>query len=171
MEPDRVFKGRAGVSTHLRKYHSYILRPKGLDSLHVQGLEFVRPIPSEGKRVSKAKIILGYLKENSDKASYSKEVAEASKDKGVKPPDVMTQARRFERKGLVYVRGYRSHDNQSPFKEGYLLTWVDPSKPREQALDEAVQRTNNGLTGKSTTSPIVERIHVIRDQVIEATKG
>jgi len=170
MEPNRVFKGRAGVSMHLRNYHYYVLRPQGVDSLQVQGLKFVRPTKTEGRKVSKAKIILSHLEENSDRAFYSREVAEALKDKGIKPPDVMTHARRFERRGLVYVRGYRTHDNQSPFKEGYLLTWVDPSKPREQALEEAVQRTNNRLAEKSSTSPIIERIHVIRDQIIEATK-
>jgi DNA-binding MarR family transcriptional regulator len=170
MEPDRVFKGRAGVSTHLRNYHYYILRPQGVDSLQVQELKFVRPTKAEGKRVSKAKIILSYLEENSNRAFYSKEIAEALKNKEIKPPDVMTHARRFERKGLVYVRGYRAHDNQSPFKEGYLLTWVDPSKPREHALEEAVQRTSNRLVEKSATSPIIERIHIIRDQIIEATK-
>jgi len=172
MKPDRVFKGRAGVSTHLRKYHFYVLRPRGTDMLHVQGMRFVgfvEPIKSE-ERVSKAKIVLDFLKENSDRSFYSKEIAEALKEKGIKPRDVMTHTRRFERKGLVYVRGYRTHDSQSPFKEGYMLTWVDPGKSREQALEEAVQRTNGRLTEKSATSPIIERIHIIRDQIIEATK-
>jgi hypothetical protein len=91
-------------------------------------------------------------------------------DRGIKPRDVMTHARRFERKGLVYVRGYRTHDGQSPFKEGYLLTWVDLQKPREKALEEAIARADQTLAEKSATSPIIERIHIIRDQIIEATK-
>lgn len=172
MESDRVFRGRAGVSAHLRKYHFYISKPKESDSLRIQGLNFVMyaQIQVKGGSLSKANIILNFLKMNADKAFYSKEVAEALVDKEIKPRDVMTHARRFERKGLVYVRGYRTHDGQSPFKEGYLLTYVDPKNNREQALDEAVKRTNRTLAEKSATNPIIERIHLIRDQIIEATK-
>ncbi|MCW4002623.1 MAG: winged helix-turn-helix domain-containing protein [Candidatus Bathyarchaeota archaeon] len=171
MEPDRVFKGRAGVSTHLKRYHSYILKPKDAGSFRVQGLEFVKfKTQLKVEKISKAKIILSFLEKNLGRAFYSKEIAEALKDKGIKPRDVMTHARRFERKGLVYVRGYRTHDRQSPFKEGYLLTWIDSTKPREQALEEAVQRTDLALSEKSATNPIIERIHIIRDQIIEATK-
>jgi len=43
----------------------------------------------------------------------------------------MTSVRRLERKGLVYVRGYRSGSRETPFKEGFLIAWIDPSKPRE----------------------------------------
>lgn len=115
-------------------------------------------------------MILNFLETNSDKAFYSKEIVEALKDKRVKPPDVMTTVRKAEKKGLVYVRGYRMHDRQTPFKEGYLLTWIDPNKPREQAIEEAVQKTSIALSEKSGTSPIIERIHAIRDSIIEATK-
>ncbi len=88
----------------------------------------------EEKKPSKAKIILELLRKNKDKAFFSKEIAEALKDKGIKPPDVMSNVRRFERKGLVYVRGYRASYGETPFKEGYLVTWIDPSKPREKAI-------------------------------------
>lgn len=53
----------------------------------------------------------------------------------------MSTVRRAERKGLVYVRGYRMHDRQTPFKEGYLLTWIDQEKPREEAIGEVVEST------------------------------
>ncbi len=49
--------------------------------------------------------------------------------------------RRLERKGLVYVRGYR----ETSFKEGFLITWIDPSKPRELAME----RTERALIEKS----------------------
>ncbi len=123
-ERSKIFKGRAGVSGNLRSYHLYVLRPASKDLLMVQGLEFVRyekkHLDRRGYGESKAKLILRFLKENGDRAFYSKEIVEALKDKGVKPCDVMTHVRRFERKGLVYVRGYRTHDRQTPFKEGYL---------------------------------------------------
>ena len=68
------------------------------------------------KRVSKARLIYEFLKSNGDRAFFSKEIAEALKGRGIKPPDVMTSVRRLERKGLVYVRGYRSGSRETPFK-------------------------------------------------------
>lgn len=172
---ERVFKGRAGTSGHLRTHHLYVLRPEGVDRLGIDGHEFVKFDRKHldvrgGGRLSKAQKILNFLKSNSDRAWFSTEVAEALKKEGVKVRDVMSNVRRFERRGLVYVRGYRSHDRQTPFKEGYLLTWIDPQKPREQAVGEAVERTNRALANKASTSPIIERVHQIRDMVIEAAK-
>lgn len=168
-EGDRVFKGRRGVSSHLRSYHLYVLSSKAVDSLRIKGWVFVKYV-AKGPEVSKAKLILNFLKDNSDRAFYSTEVFEALKDKGIRQTDIMPNLRRYERKRLVYVRGYRTHDEQTPFKEGYLVTWIDPGRLREQALEEAVQRTNEALANRSSMSPIIERVHLIRDQVIEGTK-
>lgn len=82
----------------------------------------------------------------------------------------MSNIRRHERKGWVYVRGYRTDNRQTPFKEGFLLTVIDPNKNREEAIDEAIQRTNQALTNRSTTSPVIERIRIIRDFVLQSTK-
>jgi len=97
-------------------------------------------------------------------------VAEALKDKGIKPRDIMTNVRRFEEKGLVYVRGYRTDYGETPFKEGYLLTWIDQDKPREQALEEAIQRTEKALKEKASTHPIIHRVHLIKDIIFQTTK-
>jgi hypothetical protein len=64
-------------------------------------------------------------------------IAEALKDYGVKVRDIMSNVRRFEEKGLVYVRGYKTDERQTPFKKGYLITWLDVDKPREEANEEA----------------------------------
>lgn len=77
------------------------------------------------KHGSKAKLILNFLKENRERAWFPKEIAEALKDKGIKPRDIMTNVRRFEDKGLVYVRGYRYDSGQTSFRDGYLITWID----------------------------------------------
>jgi hypothetical protein len=82
----------------------------------------------------------------------------------------MNTVRRAEKKGLVFVRGYRTHDSQTPFQEGFIVTWIDPSKPRTQSLKEAVHRTNQLLADKAATSPIIQRVHMIRDIVIESTE-
>jgi len=112
---------------------------------------------------SKASRILNFLKNNKDKAFYSSDVA---KSLGVKSCDIMANVRRFERKGLVYVRGYQSHDHRSPFKKGYIITWVDQNLPRDVAVKEAFKRTNKVLTENPTSNTIHERIRLIRDQLL-----
>jgi len=171
-EHERIFKGRGGVSQTTRPYHLYLLRLEGKDSVIVDGLEFVK-FSEEfldvrgGGKYSKARAILDFLKKNKDRAFFSREIAEALKDRGVEVRDVMSNVRRFERKGLVYVRGYKTDDRQTPFKEGYLITWLDPDKPRQQAIEEAIRKTDRVLADRASTSPFMERIHRIRDIVLE----
>jgi len=168
-EAVKAFKGRAGIKKNTRAYHLYIYAA-GKDSLSFQGLQFIACENSEKPAETKAELVRRFFEDNSSQAFYSIEVLEALKDRGIKQRDVMNTMRRAERKGLVYVRGYRTHDQQTPFKEGYLITWIDPNKPREQALEEAIQRTEKTLAQNASTSPIIQRVHVIRDMVIEATK-
>jgi glutaredoxin len=151
-------------------------KPAKMNSVNFQGQKFVAYSKEYVDRrggindMSKAKMILDFIEKNRDRAFYSKELVDALKDKGVKSSDIMSSVRRFEKKGIIYVRGYRMHDKQTPFKDGYLLTTIDLNKPREQAIEEAIQKTNMILESKSSTSPIIERIHSIRDDVLEATK-
>lgn len=170
LEVQRIFRGRAGVTRNLRKYHHYVLRPAGKDYLEIDGMAFIKydERMAEARGVSKAKCVYEFLRRNCDRAFFSKEIAEALKGEGVKPSDVMSSVRRLERKGLVYVRGYRTGAGETPFNEGYLITWIDPSKPREQAIEDAVERTEAALMEKAT--PIMMRIRQIRDLVIEASK-
>jgi len=172
-EAFRAFKGRAGIKKNTRGYHLYVYRPNS-DSVAICGMRFVeyreKHLNKRDSGKSKAELIRNFLEENSDRAFYSIEVAEALKDKRIEQRDIMSTVRRAEMKGLVYVRGYRTHDRQTPFKEGYLLTWIDQEKPREEAIGEAVERTNRALADKASTSPIIERVHRIRDIVIESTK-
>jgi hypothetical protein len=138
----------------------------------VDGREFVKYAKEHldvrgGGKVSKAQRILNFIEENRDRAFFSTEIASALKKYGVKVRDVMANVRRFEKKGLVYVRGYKQDDRQTPFRKGYLITWLDPEKPREEAIRGAIQRTNETLKDRASTSPIVERIHRIRDTILE----
>ena len=173
-ERERVFKGRGGVSAHNRPYHLYSLRPEGSDELIVDGRQFVAFSdefldPRGGGGLSKARRILGFLEENGGRAFFSTEVVEALKDHGVRVEDIMSNVRRYEKKGMVYVRGYKTEESETPFREGYLLTWLDQCKPRVEALTEAVGRTEEALAGMASSSPVMERIHRIRDTVIEHT--
>jgi hypothetical protein len=81
----------------------------------------------------------------------------------------MASIRLLEQRSLVYVRGYQTGVKATPFKQGYLTTWIDPSKPREAALREAVDRTTEALEDEYAISPIIARIHRIKDHVIAAS--
>ena len=176
MSNDRVFRGRSGMISNQRQYHSYLLRPAGIDSTFLQGQKFVvyskKYLDKRGalNGKSKAELIREFIRQNCDRAFFSKALVEALKDKGVKPADIMSSVRRFEKKGFIYVRGYRTHDKQTPFKDGYLLTWIDNNKPRELAIEAAVRKTNAALDSMDSTNPVIERIHLVRDLVIEASK-
>jgi hypothetical protein len=151
------------------------LRPAGVDQLENKGSRLVKfsdsvKDPRGGNGKSKAGRILEFLKTNSGKAYFSKEIAEALKDQGVRAGDVMGNLRRYERKGLVYVRGYRGHDHRSPFKEGYLITWVTQNVDRDDALGEAIERTDKTLANRESTNTVIQRIHRVRDVILESTK-
>jgi len=166
-------KGRLGIRTNLRSYHLYLLN-SNKDSpgqVEIGGVRFVgyRTLRSRQTK-SKSRLILDYLKRNREKAFFSRDVGGALGDFGVRMSDIMSNARRFERQGLIYVRGYRTNDRQTPFKEGYLLTWLDPELPREEAIANAVKKTEKALQGQASTSPIIERVHRIRDLILAATK-
>jgi hypothetical protein len=170
---NRVLKGRAGVRINLRSYYLYVRNPKGSPGdIEVGNAHFVfyRQSLLGVRSRSKARMVFEYLKEHPDTAFFSKDVVDALTDSGVRISDVMSNTRRYERQGLVYVRGYRTHDRQTPFKEGYLLTWIDSNLPREDAIAGAVKRTDTALEGRAATSPTIERVYRIRDMILAATK-
>ncbi len=169
---EQVFKGRGGVTQNTRPYHLYLLRPENVDRVRIKGREFVGYAEEHldargGGKHSKAQTILDYITEHKDRAFFSKDIAEALTEKGVKAGDIMSNVRRFEGRGLVYVRGYKTEERQTPFKRGYLITWLDPEKPRRQAIEEAIQRTDKALNGRISSSPLMERVHRVRDMILE----
>ena len=172
---ERVFKGRGGVSRNTRPYHVYVIGPYNPNLTPPGNSEFVSfdrvYLDARGGGVkSKAKIILDFIEKNKNQAFFSKDIALQLATEGIKPCDIMANVRRFEKKGLVYVRGYRLQNKQTPFKEGFLITWVDPEASRESAVELAVERTNLALAGRSSTSPIMERVHRIMDMTVEHSK-
>jgi len=172
-EAAEVFKGRRGYRKNTRAYYLYLLKTGDKESVPIKGRKFVafgeEHRDNRGARgTSKAQSILSYLSGHPDKAFFSSDIAKALAVSSVKPRDIMATVRRYG--DSVYVRGYRTDQRQTPFKEGYLLTWIDRSKPRESALEEAIQRTDAVLDKRSSSNPVVERIHQIRDVVIESTK-
>jgi len=171
-ESEKVSRGRAGASWHTRPYHLYISKPVGREEMSLNGRLYVSYSdeyldPRGGRSVSKASRVLDFLRSTPDKAFYTTRVAEQLTEYGVKIRDVMANARRWERGGLVYIRGYKTEDRETPFREGYLITWVDQSKPRESAILEAVARTERALDGVYAGSPLMERVMKVRDIVVE----
>jgi hypothetical protein len=172
-EAIELFKGRGGIKRNTRTYYLYVLKPPEKTSLHLQGQKFI-PFKKEyldvrgARETSKAKLVVNFLKENSDRAFFSVEIVKALADRGVKSRDIMATVRRYERS--VYVRGYRTEQGQTPFRQGYILTWIDLDKPREQAIEEAIKRTDTILENQHSTNAVIERVHLIRDQILEATK-
>lgn len=47
---------------------------------------------------------------------------------------------------------------------------LDPDKPREEAIEEAVERMNRALEGRVASSPLTERIQRIRDVIVEHSR-
>lgn len=169
----RIFKGRAGIRRNLRSYHLYMLKTENVDSFVLSGVEFVTyggGLNSNNRSNSKAGLILQFIRDNAEKAYFTIDIVKALADFGVKSSDVMSNVRRWEKKGLVLVRGYRLDERQTPFKEGYLVTWIDPIKPREEAIKEAIERTEQALTEKESTNPTIQRVHRIKDLILESSK-
>jgi len=171
-EVEKAHRGRKGRPTHIRPYHLYVLAPPDKDSLTIEGRRFegysgVNSDPRVRGGESQAARVIRYLREHRGEAFFSVEVAEALSGEGVKQGSVMSSVRRAERKGLVYVRGYKGHDRQSPFRRGYLLTWLWDELPREQAIREALERTDERLGGLDDMTPTLLRVRRIRDIVLE----
>jgi len=168
-ECSQNFKGRRGKSSNLRSFYLYTLKPQNTTSLSVEGLEFVSYEKNQ-KRVnlenSKAKSILNFLRVNSQNAYFSTDIVKALVHVGVKPSDIMSNVRRWEKRGFVLVRGYRLDGKQTPFREGYLITWIDAVKCREDAIKDAIEKTELALVEKETTNPTIQRVHRFRDLVL-----
>jgi hypothetical protein len=147
-EPEKLNKGRAGRSRNLRPFHWYALRPSGIGYLDHKGTRLVAYSESAkdvrgGNGGSKSKKVLDFLRSHPEQAFFAKEIRDSLKVYGVEQGDVMGNLRRYERKGLIYVRGYRGHDHRSPFKEGYLITWIKEGVDRDSALNEAMSFNNS----------------------------
>lgn len=154
-------EGEADAGTSLRSYHLYCIS-KNEKEVMILDRRFVsfskRYLDPRGGGVrSKARAIREFLSSNGHRALYSTEIAQSLKHIGVKAGDVMSCVRRLEGRGLVYVRGHETGGRQIPFKDGYLITWLDPNKPKDKAIEEAVERTDIALGGKTLKEQETER--------------
>ncbi|MCZ2808222.1 MAG: hypothetical protein O2V44_02590, partial [Candidatus Bathyarchaeota archaeon] len=163
---ENCHKGRAGLVGHTRAVNRYVLNDSDAGAIYVKYDERMKDGRSKGI-VSKSRLVLDFLKKNKDQAFYSVDIVNELK---IRSCDVMANVRRYEKKGLVFVRGYQSHDQRSPFKKGFILTWIDQDLPRDQAIKEAFERTNRVLLENPTSNTIHERIRLIRDQLLTSNE-
>jgi hypothetical protein len=80
----------------------------------------------------------------------------------------MPAVSRFESQGLVLVRGYREANRETPFRRGYLITWIDCTLGRDAGLRKAFETTSSRLIDEEATNPVIRRIRIIRDCVVTA---
>lgn len=162
---EKIHRGRAGTVSHTRAVNYYAYNDGELDCNFVVYEDKLKD--GRDKEIeSKAKKILRFLRENEDRAFYSTEIVEALK---IKSCDVMPNVRRFEKKGLVFVRGYQTHGRRSPFRRGYVITCIDGEMQREEAVKEAFERTNRILVEETSSNTVLERVRMIRDQLVVAS--
>jgi len=162
-EFETYHKGRAGCVGYNRAINYYVVNNGQEVGSQFVGYEDRKKDGRSREVESKASKILNFLKKNENEAFYSVDIVKALE---IKSRDVMPNVRRYEKKGLVFVRGYQSHDQRSPFKKGFILTWIDQDLPRDQAIKEAFERTNRVLLENPTSNTIHERIRLIRDQLL-----
>ena len=167
-ERSRTFAGRAGSRYNTRSYYLFVLS-NGFDETQVENLRFLSFAKTPRiVKPNKSQLILNFLRENLDKAFYTSEIPKTLKDKGITIRDIAANLRRYENKGYVFFRGYRTAEHETPFAAGFIVTYLDASKSRSQAIVEALQRTDSLLEGGSHINPLAERIRVIRDEVLKA---
>ena len=172
-ERNRRFAGRAGSRYNTRSYYLFVLQ-NGSDETEAENLRFL--YFSKTPRIAKpnkSQLILTFLRENVDRAFYTSEITKLLKDQGITIRDIATNLRRYEKRGHVFFRGYRTAEHETPFAAGYIVTYLDASKSRGQAIAEALQRTDSLLEGGSHINPLAERIRVIRELIhdFEITAG
>ena len=169
-EANRVFAGRADTSYNTRCFYLYVLGNGGEEAVAEEIRFLSHSTTPRTVKPTKAQLVLNLLKENSDRAFYTTEIAARLEESGVTIRDVTVNLRRFEKNGRVYFRGYRNAEHETPFAAGYIVTYVDPNKPREIAIAEATERTELLLEGGSHANPLAERIRMIRDELLKAKK-
>jgi len=177
-EKIEVPKGRLGIKRNVRGYHKYtvpVTYEKG-ESFTKDGLEYVSYSEANldhrrpGEK-SKSQRIIDFLRDNSDKAWFSTQIRKQLGEDLIKACDIMTAVRSRAKKGWVYVRGYTTDSYSTPFREGFLLTWIDQDLLQDQAIKEAFERTEITLSKSANSSPIAARIHRIRGLLIEAARA
>jgi len=153
-ERNGSFGGRAGTSYNTRLFHLYVLDNR-CDETVIDNIRFLTFAKTPKiQRENKAQLILAFLRDNPDRAFYTTQIVQRLKDKGVTIRDMACNLRRYEKKGLVYFRGYRSAEHETPFGAGYIVTYIDPNKERGIAVSEATQRTQLLIEGGSHANPL-----------------
>jgi hypothetical protein len=137
-ERNDKFVGRSSKTYNTRVFYLYSLATDHYDETVINNIRFLTYTKTpKMKRENKSQLILAFLRENADRAFYTTQIVEKLKDKGVTIRDMACNLRRYEKKGLIYFRGYRSAEHETPFVAGYIVTYIDSTKERSIAVSEA----------------------------------
>ncbi|MBD3191313.1 MAG: hypothetical protein GF308_11745 [Candidatus Heimdallarchaeota archaeon] len=160
-EIDYQHKGRAGRSRNVRHYYLYCL-PEDMDyRFHLKPEE-----EDQEPSINKAQKVREFIRENKDEAFFSREIADALAEFGVKITDVMPTLRKMEEKRDCYIRGYSDLEFERPFQEGFLSTFLDSEKPPRTAIKEAFNRTEKKLQDRASSNEFLQRLHRIHDAIV-----
>jgi len=163
-----TFAGRAGRKYNTRSYYLFTLQ-NGSDETVIAQVRYLSITKTpKVQRENKSQLILAFLRDNPQRAFYTTQIAQRLKDKGVTIRDISCNLRRYEKRGLIYFRGYRSAEHETPFAGGYIVTYIDPDKDRSAAIIDATKRTELLLEGGSNVNPLADRIRTIRDELLKA---
>jgi len=172
-------RGPLGLRKAIRAFHKYTLPIADSETLLLDGITYVgfsreyfdhRSRRSAGGK-SKSRLVLEFLMDNRDRAWFSTEILGKLSNMGVKPCDVMPAARRYQKRGWILVRGYNSDNNSTPFRQGFLLTYINQDMPQQRAISEAYDRTEAALSSTDVKTPLAQRIHRLRGMLIESAKA
>jgi hypothetical protein len=151
-------------------HHLWTISRDGEKETIINGVKYVRHRKRDGKSLSQN--IIEYVREHlRDKAAFTTQVRKDLEERlGVEVLQSMVMCVLSKRRhGEVYLRGYQGAERMTPFEQGFAVTWLDPSLPREQSLAEAKERTDRFLQGEQTTSPLFQRVHNIFDIVTDVS--
>ncbi len=158
-EIDYQHRGRRGRTRNTRHYYLYTL-PENITA----DFELIpEHLPS---KINQAQKIREFILENKDRAFYSREIVEALKDHAIKIHNIMPTIRKMEKKRMCFVRGYHHVERESPFREGFLITFLDSDKPIREAIEEALERTEKRLQDRSSENPLLQRIYRLHDAIL-----
>jgi hypothetical protein len=65
--------------------------------------------------------------------------------------------------------GNREANRETPFRKGFLLTWIDCTLGRDAGIRKAFETTSARLVGEECTNPIIHRVRAVRDSVVAAS--
>jgi len=134
----------------------YRIRESDEKVVRFQGKEFFAYERRKGK--SKNRQILGWVLRNlKDRAMFTVDIRQRLRREGLEVPQshIMSALKPFDLK-TIYVRGYQTANAQAPFQRGYAITALNPTLTQDEAIEDAIRKTDRLLKDQPTKSPVLD---------------